>query len=345
MPEKGNESPTHKEPRLLDRLRDAIYARHFSPRTVEAYVSWARRFILFHGKRHPAAMGGAEVKAFLTYLAISRRVSPSTQNQALAALLFLYRHVIGREVHDLTDLIRAKRKQRAPVVLSRDEISLILHHLRGLPYLATVLMYGAGLRLLECLELRVQDLDFDRGEIMVRQGKGGKDRRTILPQAAVDLLRAHLDKLKQDHHEDSRAGRGAVFLPESVERKRPAAETDWAWQWVFPASRVHVNPGGPSRRYHLHETSVQRAFALALMRSGVTKRATCHTLRHSFATHLLEASYNIRTIQELMGHRDVSTTMIYTHALIRGAQGVQSPLAAITNATFPLLRRPQAFRS
>ena len=321
-----NESPEKKGPRLLDRLRDAIAARHYSPRTIEAYVYWARKFILFHGKRHPAQMGAAEVKGFLSYLAVSRRVAPSTQNQALGALLFLYRHVIGRDIPDLADLIRAKRRVRVPVVLSRAEIALILQHLRGLPYLATALMYGSGLRLLECLQLRIQDIDFDRGEILVRQGKGRKDRRTMLPKGLAGLLTSHIARLKEDHELESLAGRGAVFLPDSVEHKHPAAATDWAWQWVFPATRVHVPREGPSRRHHIHETAIQRAFALSLMRSGITKRATCHTLRHSFATHLLEDSCDIRTIQELMGHHSVSTTMIYTHALTRGVQGVQSPL-------------------
>lgn len=342
MPAFRIESPKKQGPRLLDRLRDAIKARHYSPRTVEAYVYWARKFILFHGKRHPALMGAAEVKAFLSYLAVSREVASSTQNQALGALLFLYRHVIGREIPALSDLIRAKRSVRVPVVLSRAEISLILHHLRGLPYLATALMYGSGLRLLECLQLRIQDIDFDRGEILVRQGKGRKDRRTMLPAGLADLLASHIARLKENHEAESVAGRGAVFLPDSVEHKQPAAATEWAWQWVFPATRVHVPLEGPSRRHHIHETAIQRAFALALMRSGIAKRASCHTLRHSFATHLLEASYDIRTIQELMGHNDVSTTMIYTHALIRGVQGVQSPLD--TTAEAIQLKPLQLFR-
>lgn len=327
------EITARKAPRLLDRLRDAITARHYSPRTIEAYIYWARKFILFHGKRHPAQMGAAEVKTFLSYLAVTRRVAPSTQNQALGALLFLYRHVIGREIPDLADLIRAKRRVRVPVVLSREEIALILQNLRGLPHLATALMYGSGLRLLECLQLRIQDIDFDRGEIMVRQGKGRKDRRTMLPAGLAEMLAAHIARLKEEHAAESRAGRGAVFLPDSVEHKQPAAATAWAWQWVFPATRVHVPLEGPSRRHHIHETAIQRAFALALVRSGITKRATCHTLRHSFATHLLEASCDIRTIQELMGHHDVSTTMIYTHALTRGIQGVQSPLDATGEVT------------
>lgn len=343
MPEKPTERPTPKEPRLLDRLRDAIQARHYSPRTAQAYVHWARRFILFHGKRHPDLMGGPEVRSFLTYLAVSRGVAPSTQNQALGAILFLYRQVIGREVTGLSDLIRAKRRHREPVVLSREEIATILRYLRGMPYLATVLMYGAGLRLMECLNLRIQDIDFDRGEIMVRQGKGAKDRRTILPEGAVPLFRTHFDQLKLNHEAESKAGRGAVFLPDGLEKRQPEAATDWAWQWVFPATRVHVSPRGPSRRHHFHETAVQRAFALALLRSRIPKRASCHTLRHSFATHLLEASYNIRVIQQLMGHKDVSTTMIYTHAMARGPQGVRSPLDGLVIDT--PADPPQSFRS
>ena len=319
-------------PRLLDRLRDAIRARHYSDRTLEAYTRWARTFILFHDKRHPAAMGAAEVKAFLTHLAVNRKVSPSTQNQALGALVFLYRQVLGREIDGLADLIRAKRRIRVPVVLSREEIALILHHLHGLPYLATMLMYGSGLRLLECLELRIQDIDLDGGEILVRGGKGNKDRRTMLSPKAAEILRKHIDRLKRDHEMALRAGRGRVFLPPSLERRHPEAATEWGFQWVFPATRLHVSEGSPRRLHHFHETAVQRAFGRAVIRAGITKRASCHTLRHSFATHLLEASYDIRTIQELMGHQSVSTTMIYTHALTRGGPGVQSPLEAIAAA-------------
>ncbi len=340
MPRYRIESPRPAPPRLLDRLRDAIRVRHYSPRTAEAYVFWTRKFVVFHGKRHPDTMGAAEVKAFLIYLAISRKVAASTQNQALGALLFLYRHVLGRDLSGMDDLIRAKKPVRVPVVLSPSEIARILQHLRGLPFLAAVLMYGSGLRLMECLQLRVHDIDFDRGQIIVREGKGQKDRRTLLPTQAVSLLREHLTRLQQRHDPELRAGAGAVCLPDAVTRRSPAAATEWAWQWLFPASRLQAAPAGPKRRQHLHKTAIQRAFALAVSRSGVAKIATCHSLRHSFATHLVEASYDIRTIQELMGHKDVSTTMIYTHVLNRGGRPVRSPLDAIPTSTSPARSLP-----
>ena len=329
MPENRPEGPSAAAPRLLDRLRNAIQARHYSPRTAEAYVFRARRFILFHGKRHPDAMGAAEVKAFLTDLAVSRKVAASTQNQALGALLFLYRQVLGRELDGLADLIRAKRPNRTPVVLSREEIARVLQYLHGLPYLAVVLMYGSGLRLMECVELRVQDIDFERGEILVRQGKGRKDRRTPFSARAAEVFRPHIEALRQQHARELRAGVGGAFVPETISRQSPGASMDWGWQWVFPSLHLLTPAQGPRRRHHIHETAIQRAFAKAVLRAGIPRRATCHTLRHSFATHLLEAKYDIRTIQELLGHKDVGTTMIYTHVLNRGGRGVQSPLDSI----------------
>lgn len=337
MSEYRSESRPPAPPRLLDRLRDAILTRRYSPRTSDAYVFWARKFILFHGKRHPDVMGEPEIKAFLAYLAVSRKVAPSTQNQALAALLFLYRHVLDRDLPNPADLVRAKRRIRVPAVLSKDEIARIFSYLQGPPLLASILMYGSGLRLLECLKLRVCDLDFDRGEILVRQGKGSKDRRTLLPQRTVALLQPYLARLREEHERNRAAGTAGVFLPEAVDRALPEAATEWGWQWLFPASRCHTPVAGPKRRHHLHETVVQRAFARAVFRTGITKHATCHTLRHSFATHLLEASYDIRTIQELMGHKDVGTTMIYTHVLNKGGRGVQSPLDAVIK---DLIREP-----
>jgi integron integrase len=322
-------SPPPAAPRLLDRLREAIRARHYSARTSEAYVFWVRKFILFHSKRHPDRMGAAEVKAFLTYLAVTRKVAPSTQNQALGALLFLYRRVLGRELNAPNDLIRAKRPFRVPVVLSPHEIAKVLGHLRDLPLLASILMYGSGLRLLECLQLRVQDLDFRTGEIVVRQGKGQRDRRTLLPSQAVPLLQAHLARLRRDHDLEVSAGGGLVMLPDSIRRTTPKAATEWAWQWLFPAARPRSAPA-VTPRGHLHKTSVQRAFSQAVLRSGISKPATCHSLRHSFATHLVDASYDIRTIQTLLGHKDVATTMIYTHPLNRG-RGVRSPLDDISD--------------
>ena len=343
MPAFRIESPEKKAPRLLDRLRDAVLTRRYSPRTSDAYVFWARKFILFHGKRHPNVMGEPEIKAFLAYLALSRKVAPSTQNQALAALLFLYRHVLDRDLPNPADLVRAKQRIRVPAVLSQDEIARIFSHLQGAPLLASVLMYGSGLRLLECLKLRVCDLDFDRGEILVREGKGGKDRRTLLPARTAALLQPHLARLREEHQRNRALGTAAVFLPAAVDRTLPEAATEWSWQWLFPASRCHIPESGPIRRHHLHETVVQRAFARAVFRAGITKRATCHTLRHSFATHLLEDSCDIRTIQELMGHKDVSTTMIYTHVLNKGGRGVQSPLDAVIKN---LIRNPsQPFRN
>ena len=336
------ERPAPKAPRLLDRLRDAIRARNYSPRTAEAYVFWVRRFVVFHGKRHPDTMGLAEVKSFLSYLAITRRVAASTQNQALGALLFLYRHVLGRDLARVDDLVRAKKPIRVPTVLTPDEIARILRHLRGFPFLAAALMYGSGLRLMECLQLRIQDIDFDRAQIVVREGKGQKGRRTLLPAGLVGLLREHLARLQHRHDLELRMGAGEAALPESVARRSPSAATLWAWQWLFPASRpLTSGPGAPRNRHHLHKTAIQRAFAIAVRRSGVTKPATCHSLRHSFATHLVEASYDIRTVQELMGHRDVSTTMIYTQALYRGGRSVRSPLDAIPSPAPPARSLPE----
>ncbi|MEO8500912.1 MAG: integron integrase [Vicinamibacteria bacterium] len=336
MPESHrSESAAPPAPRLLDRLRNAILTRHYSSRTSEAYVFWVRKFVLFHGKRHPDTMGGAEVKAFLTYLAVTRKVAPSTQNQALGALQFLYRHVLNRPLDAPTDLMRAKRPRRVPVVLSQFEIVRVFQHLRGGPFLAAALMYGSGLRLLECLQVRVRDIDFERGEIVIRQGKGQKDRRTILPSRTTDLMRPHLANLERQHNHDVKAGLGLVLLPESVSRRHPEAALEWEWQWVFPASRPGRVQDRSKARPHLHRTAVQKPFKLAVQRAGITKEASCHSLRHSFATHLLEASYDIRTIQELLGHKDVSTTMLYTHPLNRGGREVRSPLDAISNVVSP----------
>ena len=255
---------TPAPPRLLDRLRAAIQARHYSQRTEETYVFWARKFIVFHSKRHPDTMGKPEVNAFVTHLAVSRKVAPAAQNQALAALVFLYRHVLDRDLGKMGDLIRAKRTIRIPVVLSPDEITRLLQHLRGPSFLAVSLMYGSGLRLLECLQLRVQDIDFARDEINVRQGKGRKDRRTLLPAGLSDLIRAQLRVLQSEHEEQRKRGLGAAFLPDTIGTRQPQAATEWAWQWLFPASRFHVSVDGARRRHHLHETVVQRASAIRL---------------------------------------------------------------------------------
>jgi len=313
-------------PRLLTRLRAAMRVRHYSRRTEEAYVGWARRFVRFCEMRHPLEVGERDVERFLTGLAVDGGVSASTQTQALSALVFLYDAVLGRPLGLCAGLVRAKRSERLPVVLTRDEVWAVLREMRGTPALVAGLLYGSGLRLLEALQLRVKDLDFARREIVVRSGKGDRDRRTMLPDVLIDPLIRHLQAARAAHERDVARGSGQVELPSGLARKYPAASAEWGWQWVFGAVREHKRPGtGERRRHHLHETVIQRAFRAALKRTGIPKLATCPTLRHSFATHLLEDGYDIRTVQELLGHRDVSTTMIYTHVLNRGGGGVRSP--------------------
>jgi len=322
----GSNSYDAHPPRLVDRIREVARLRRLSRSTEKAYLGWIRRFVLFHGKRHPGTMGAAEVTAFLTSLAVEGEVSASTQNQALAALLFLYRCVLEQDLPWLDGIVRAKRPRRLPVVLTRAETAAILDRLEGTPRLMAILLYGAGLRLLECARLRVQDLDLEERTILVRAAKGDRDRRTVLPQAAVPPLREHLERVRTQHQRDLAGDAGWVELPAAFSRKHPAAGRLWPWQWVFPATRIYRDRDtGQRRRHHLHETVVQRAVKQAVAAAGLTKRATCHTLRHSFATHLLEDGYDIRTIQELLGHRDVATTMIYTHVLNQGQLGVRSP--------------------
>ena len=311
-------------------MRTALRARHYSRRTEQAYCLWVRRFIRFHGLRHPAQMSEPEINAFLSHLATEQHVSASTQTQALSALLFLYRHVLHREVGALDGVVRARKDRRLPVVLTRDEVRQVLAQLDGDLWLIASLLYGSGLRLTECLRLRVQDLDLACGELTVRDGKGGKDRVTMLPEALTAPLRRHLARVRELHARDLAAGWGRVRLPDAVDRKYPRAATEWRWQWVFPQRRRWRDPTtGEQGRHHVHETVVQRAMADAVRRAGLTKRTSCHTLRHSFATHLLEAGYDIRTIQELLGHKDVRTTMIYTHVLNRGGRGVRSPIDSL----------------
>ncbi len=313
-------------PKLLVQLRRALRLRHYSPRTEQAYVLWVRRFVRFHRMRHPKGLGDAEISRFLTDLAVRGRVSASTQNQALGALLFLYREVIGRRVAWLEGMVHAKHGGRLPVVLTQNEVRAVLTRMEGETWLVAVLLYGAGLRLLEALNLRVKDVDFERREIRLRAGKGGKDRVTVLPGVVCRALEAHLEKVKRIHERDLKRGYGSVALPGALDRKLPGAAKEWAWQWIFPASRRYVDRETKEVcRKHLHQTVVQRAFHAALKASGVPKRATCHTLRHSFATQLLESGADIRTVQELLGHKDVRTTMIYTHVLNRGGLGVRSP--------------------
>jgi integron integrase len=314
-------------PRLLDRVRIAARLRHLSRKTERAYVNWIRRFVLFHAKRHPSEMGATEVTSFLSTLAVERRVAASTQNQALAALLFLYREVLGVGLPWLDDVVRAKRPARVPTVLSREEVAAILREVHGTAYLMAALLYGCGLRVLECLQLRVKDVDFARNEIVVRSGKGNRDRRVMLPFRLRDALRDQIDRVRAVHEQDLVRGAGFVALPHALARKYPRAARDWAWQWIFPASRTYVDgETGERRRHYVHETVLQRAIREAVRRAQVTKPAGCHTFRHSFATHLLEDGYDIRTVQELLGHRDVRTTMIYTHVLNRGGLGVASPI-------------------
>jgi integron integrase len=315
------------EGELLERVRVAIRGRHYSFRTEKAYLGWIRRYIRFHGQRNPEALGAPEVAAYLAHLASAGHVSAGTQDQAFSGLVFLYRDVLGRPLAGLEDTPRAKRPIRIPLVLAREEVHAVLKHLRGVPWLMCSLMYGSGLRLLECCRLRVKDVDFSRAEITVHDGKGRKDRLTVLPDRLAPILRQHIERVQEQHNRDLEGTAGYVCLPDALDRKYPSAPRDWAWQWVFPARRIHVDAEtGQRRRHHLHESVLQRLFAAAVRAAALSKPATCHTLRHSFATHLLETGYDIRTIQELLGHSDVSTTMIYTHVLNRGGRGVKSPL-------------------
>src|SRR5438128_3398976 len=320
---------TRNKPKLLDQVRDVIRLKHFSIRTEQSYIHWIRRFILFHHKRHPREMEETEVTEFLTHLARDGGVAASTQNQALSALLFLYKEVLKCEIGWLEGVERAKRPARLPVVLTRDEVHKIFAHLHGTYRLMAGLLYGSGLRLMECVRLRVKDVDLGYLRITVRDGKGAKDRVTMLPVNLAKALERHLQKVKAQHEEDLESDFGSVFLPNGIARKYPGAVKEWAWQYVFPSSRLSTDPRSSAavkKRHHVDESVLQDAVKKAVRVAGITKPATCHTLRHSFATHLLENGYDIRTVQELLGHRDVSTTMIYTHVLNRPGIGVKSPL-------------------
>jgi integron integrase len=316
--------------KLISHLRETLRARHYSRRTEKAYLGWVSRFLCgLPRELSPERAEVSHVTRFLSRLAMQDRVAASTQNQAFSALLFLFREVLKRDLEGLDQVDRAKRPARVPQVLSRSEVSTILGRLHGTPWLMASLMYGSGLRLLECCRLRVKDVDFGRSEITVRDGKGAKDRVTMLPARLAAPLRRHLERTRRIHQQDLGEGLGAVALPHAMARKDPSASRQWAWQWVFPAQRFHFDDAiGERQRHHLHESVIQRAFKDALQASGITKTASCHTLRHSFATHLLEDGYDVRTIQELLGHSDLSTTMIYTHVLNRGGRGVRSPLDA-----------------
>ncbi|MDD5461810.1 MAG: integron integrase [Methylococcales bacterium] len=316
-----------KAPKLLDQVRDKIRLKHYSLRTEQAYTDWIKRFVLFNHKRHPADMGVAEVEAFLTHLAVEGQVAASTQNQAKAALLFLYREVLGIELPWLEHVEQAKVSRRLPVVLTVSETRQVLDKLGGIYKLLGYLAYGTGMRLMEVMRLRIKDIDFERKEILVRDGKGSKDRVTMLPEAVIESLRLHLQTVKAQHEADLKAGYGTVYLPTALERKYPNANREWGWQYVFPSTRRSVDPrSGVTRRHHLDEKGLQRAMKQAVRDCNLTKPATPHTLRHSFATHLLQSGYDIRTVQELLGHSDVATTMIYTHVLNKGGKGVLSPL-------------------
>ena len=314
------------KPKLLDQVRHVLRVRHYSYQTEKTYVHWIKRFIVFHHMRHPCEMGKDEVEQFLTALAVDRHVSAATQNQALHALLFLYRDVLAQGLGWLNNIVPAKHALRLPTVLTQQEVRALLGALDGIPWLIANLLYGAGLRLTEGLRLRVKDIDFTANHVVVREGKGDKDRITMLPSVVKEPLTAHLVRVRALHQRDLAHGFGSVALPHALDRKYPNASTEWGWQWVFPASHISVDPrSGIQRRHHLYESVPQRALKEAARKIGLTKPANPHILRHSFATHLLEAGYDIRTIQELLGHRDVSTTMIYTHVLNRGGRGVASP--------------------
>lgn len=319
--------PASSPPKLLDQVRDKIRVKHYSIRTETQYLQWIKRFILFHGKHHPQDMGAVEVEAFLTYLAVEGSVSSSTQNQALSALLFLYREVMGIDLPWMDTMVRAKKPQRLPTVLTRAEVAQVLERMDGGYGLMARLLYGTGMRLMECVRLRVKDIDFAQREILIRDGKGAKDRVTMLPDVLVLPLQEHLAKRKLLYGDDLAKEMAEVFLPDALARKYPNAATEWVWQYVFSSGSYSVDPrSGRSRRHHIDEKLLQRAVKRAVIASGVAKPATPHTFRHSFATHLLESGYDIRTVQELLGHSDVSTTMIYTHVLNKGGRGVVSPI-------------------
>ncbi len=331
-------SPTGPKPRrLLDQVRDKLRTLHYSPRTEDAYVGWIKRFIWFHNKRHPREMGPAEVEAFLSSLATQRGVSASTQNQALCALLFLYKQVLGLELGWVDGVTRAKRPERVPVVLTRQEVPLVLQQMQGREWLMASLMYGTGLRLMECVQLRIQDLDFGYRQITVHNGKGAKDRFVPLPEALIPSLKERIQGSERLLESDLAAGFGEVSMPESLVRKYPRAPFELKWWYVFPASDRSTDPiTGRIKRHHIDPSVFQKAMRAAVLRAGIAKRATPHTLRHCFATHLLEAGYDIRTVQELMGHKDVTTTQIYTHVLQRGGSAVQSPVDALLGARGPI---------
>lgn len=320
-------TPIPRPRKLLEQVSDAFRVKHYSYQTEKSYLLWIRRFILFHNKRHPKEMGGEEINAFLTHLAVEGKVAASTQNQALSALLFLYREVLHLELDLDLDAVRAKRSRYLPTVLTPEEVKAIIVHLSGIHRLVVQVLYGSGLRLAEAQQLRVKDVDFNQRQLVIRNSKGMESRLTMLPETLVEPLQEHLLWAKRQHQQDLEQGYGSVYLPFALGRKYPNAEREWSWQYVFPAERLSQDPRtGITRRHHLHESGLQRAIKQAVQKTGIPKRVSCHTFRHSFATHLLQNGYDIRTVQELLGHKDVKTTMIYTHVLNKGGRGVRSPL-------------------
>ena len=316
-----------KQPKkLLDQVRDTVRLKHYSIRTEHSYVGWIKRYILYHDKRHPKDMREKEIEDFLTHLAVDLKVASSTQNQAFNALLFLYRQVLKIELKESINAIRARKPQKLPTVLTKSEALKLIAAMNSIYSLMATMMYGSGLRLMECLRLRVKDVDFAADQIMVRDGKGLKDRVTVLPKTIVPALTAHLEKVKMIHDNDLKDGLGSVYLPNALHRKYKNAAREWGWQYVFPSKNVSKDTrSGAFRRHHMHESTIHKAVKRAARLAGISKRVSCHTFRHSFATHLLEADYDIRTVQELMGHSDVATTMIYTHVLNRPGVTVKSP--------------------
>jgi integron integrase len=313
--------------KLVDRVRDTIRVKHYSYKTEQSYVNWIVRYILYHNKRHPQEMGSKEIEEFLTHLAVERNVAASTQNQALQAILFLYREVLRQELDLKVDAVRAKRSKYLPTVLSKEEILAIIGNLQGTYQLVAKMLYGTGLRLTEVLQLRIKDIDFAHSQIVVRDTKGMESRVTMLPNSVVEELKLHVERVKLQHQQDLTQGYGSVYLPFALERKYPHAGYEWIWQFVFPSGNISTDPRtGVVRRHYLHESGLQKAMKQAVRQSEITKRVSCHTFRHSFATHLLQNGYDIRTVQELLGHKDVKTTMIYTHVLNRGGRDVVSPL-------------------
>jgi len=318
--------PTEQKPKLLDQVRNMLRTKRYKQKTEKAYIYWIRRFILFHNKRHPKEMGEKEINEFLTHLAVKEKVSASTQNQALCAIVFLYREVLKIELGDFGDVVWAKKPKKLPVVFTRQEITKVLNCLSGTNWMMAMLLYGGGLRLNECLQLRVKDIDFQYMQIIVRSAKGDKDRVTLLPKNVIAPLKKHLNYVKLLHEQDLKAGYDSVYMPYALERKYPNAGREFGWRFVFPATQISKDPDtGIQRRHHIYESVLQKAVKKAIQQAGIYKHASCHTFRHSFATHLLEAGYDIRTVQELLGHKNLNTTMIYTHVLNKGAFGVKSP--------------------